>query len=263
LLQAIHREQPATLRGTAADVLSRAKLTGPQLVGLAERLPMAGILELDRLLNAFTQSTDEAAGLKLLAVVNTPDLRSAVTADAIKQRLAKYGPAVQAEAKKVCAAIDAEHDHQSERLEAALATFPPGDIRRGQTIFNSTRVSCRNCHTIGYVGGKIGPDLTRIGQIRQPRDLVESILFPSASFVRSYEPVLVRTREGEVFSGNIKTDTPSDVVLTLAADKEVRIERADIEELLPGKVSVMPAGIEKQLSLQELADLVEFLKNCK
>ena len=69
------------------------------------------------------------------------------------------------------------------RLEETLHALPPGDHRRGQAIFNSTRVSCRNCHTIGYVGGKIGPDLTSIGRIRQPRDLVESILFPSASFV--------------------------------------------------------------------------------
>ena len=124
-------------------------------------------------------------------------------------------------------------------------------------------MSCRNCHTIGYVGGNIGPDLTRIGQIRQPRDLVESILFPSASFVRSYEPVLIRTSEGQIYSGNMKKDAPDEIVLTLAADKEVRIPRGDVEEMLPGKVSVMPAGLDKQLSLQELADLVEFLRNCK
>ena len=48
-----------------------------------------------------------------------------------------------------------------------------------------------------------------------------------------------------------------------AADKEIRLARSDVEELLPGKVSVMPAGLDKQLSLQELADLVEFLRNCK
>ena len=42
-----------------------------------------------------------------------------------------------------------------------------------------------------------------------------------------------------------------------------RISRGEIEEMLPGKVSVMPAGLDKQLSLQELADIVEFLRNCK
>jgi len=49
----------------------------------------------------------------------------------------------------------------------------------------------------------------------------------------------------------------------VAADKEVRIARDRIDEMLPGKVSVMPAGLEQQLSLQDLADLVEFLKHCR
>ena len=74
---------------------------------------------------------------------------------------------------------------------------------------------------------------------------------------------VVRTSEGQIFSGNIKQDTPDEMVLTLAADKEIRLARAAVEELLPGKVSIMPAGLDKQLSLQELADLVEFLRNCK
>ena len=263
LLSAIDREQPANIRGMAADVLSKSKLNAGQLIALADRLPRANPLELDRLIAAFAQSTDETAGLKLIESLNAPELRAALTVEPIKQRLANHGPLVQAEAQKLYSTIDADHAQQSQRFEETLAALPPGDMRRGQAIFNSSRVSCRNCHTIGYVGGRIGPDLTKIGQIRQPRDLVESILFPSASFVRSYEPVLIRTNEGEVHSGNIKKEDSQELVLTIAADKEVRLARRDVEELLPGKISVMPAGLDKQLSLHELADLVEFLKNCK
>jgi len=263
LLAAIDREQPSNLRGTAADVLSKAKLLSPQLRRLADALPKANPLELDRLVSAFAQSTDEAVGQRLVETLHAPELRCALTVDAIKQRLAKYSPAVQANALKLYAEINADYEQQSARLEETLHALPAGDYRRGQAIFNSARVSCRNCHTIGYVGGKIGPDLTSIGRIRQPRDLVESILFPSASFVRSYEPVLIRTGDGQIHSGNIKRDAPDEIVLTLAADKEIRLPRGEVEEMLPGKVSVMPAGLDKQLSLQELADLVEFLKNCK
>ena len=71
------------------------------------------------------------------------------------------------------------------------------------------------------------------------------------------------TADGQVHSGVIKQDLPQELVLTLAADKEVRIPRDEIDATLPGKVSIMPAGLDKQLSLQELADLVEFLKNCR
>jgi putative heme-binding domain-containing protein len=92
---------------------------------------------------------------------------------------------------------------------------------------------------------------------------LESIVYPSLSFVRSYETLAVRTLDGQVHSGVVKTDSPVEIVLTIAADKEVRIPREEIEIMQPGKVSIMPAGMDKQLSPQELADLVEFLRNCK
>jgi putative heme-binding domain-containing protein len=263
LRQAVDRAQPAGLRSAAADVLSKARLSSEQLIALAGLLPQVGPLERDRLLAAFGQSSDDAVGRALLEVLGQEEMRRTLTVDAVKQHLTRYGPAIQQQAEELYTLIHADHAQQRQRLEATLAALPAGDIRRGQAIFNSTRAACRNCHTIGYVGGKIGPDLTRIGQIRQPRDLLESILFPSASFVRSYEPVLVRTVDGEVFSGNIKKDAPEEIVLTVAADKEVRIAREQIDEMLPGKVSVMPAGLDQQLSLQDLADLVEFLKNCR
>ena len=109
----------------------------------------------------------------------------------------------------------------------------------------------------------MGPDLTRIGSVRTERDLLESIVFPSLSFVRSYEPVAVATHEGRVFSGLVKQDSADELVLVVAADKEEHVARSDIEELRPGTISVMPAGLDQQLTLQELADLVAFLKACR
>ena len=51
--------------------------------------------------------------------------------------------------------------------------------------------------------------------------------------------------------------------MTLNATEEARIPRGDIEDVQPGKVSIMPAGLDKVLSTQELADLVAFLRACK
>ncbi|MBX9626733.1 MAG: c-type cytochrome, partial [Gemmataceae bacterium] len=119
------------------------------------------------------------------------------------------------------------------------------------------------CHQMGYVGGKVGPDLTRVGGTRSDRDLLEAIVFPSASFVRSYEPVRVVTTDGRTLSGVLTKDAPDEIVLAVAADKEERIARADVESIGPGTVSVMPAGLDQQLSVQDLADLVAFLKASK
>src|SRR5262249_11100293 len=137
------------------------------------------------------------------------------------------------------------------------------DIRRGQLVFNSQKAACSSCHTVGYLGGKVGPDLTTIGQVRTERDLLESIVYPSASFVRSYEPYIVTIKSDETLSGVLKKDAPDEVILATGPGAETRIARVDITDIRPGTVSVMPAGLEEQLTKQELADLLAFLKSTK
>ena len=119
------------------------------------------------------------------------------------------------------------------------------------------------CHAIGYVGGQLGPDMTKIGQVRAERDLLEAIVYPSASFVRSYEPVSVALKDGRVVSGLLRKDAADEVVVALAADREERIPRDQVDEIAPGTVSVMPAGLDRQLTSGELADLIAFLKGCR
>jgi putative heme-binding domain-containing protein len=109
----------------------------------------------------------------------------------------------------------------------------------------------------------VGPDLTRIGGIRNERDLLESIAFPSASFVRSYESVIVATQDGKVLSGILKKDAPDEVILATNATETARIARDQIDEIRPSAVSVMPSGLDQQLTRQELADLLAFLKGAK
>jgi len=111
--------------------------------------------------------------------------------------------------------------------------------------------------------GNVGPDLTAIGTVRAERDLLESIIYPSASFVRSYEPMIVHTKSDEEFSGVLKKDAADEVILATGPNAEARILRSDITDMRPGTVSVMPAGLDEQLTKQELADLVAFLKATK
>jgi putative membrane-bound dehydrogenase-like protein len=263
VLASIDREQPAPLRGLAADVLSKSSLPKAQVEQVLKQLTKVGPLELDRILTVFAQTRDDGLGKQLIATLSMPELRSRIRSEIIKERIKHFGPPVQREAEKLYAALNADYDKQRARLEELSKTLPTGDVRRGQAIFNSTKTSCIACHTIGYVGGKIGPDLTRIGNIRSERDFLEAILFPSASFVRSYEPVSVMLKDGRRFNGIAKKDAADEMILTLAADKEIRIPREDIEEVTPSKVSIMPDGLDRQLTQQELADLITFLKGCR
>src|SRR5262249_30667064 len=137
------------------------------------------------------------------------------------------------------------------------------DVTRGRAVFNGQKAACFTCHAIGYLGGNVGPDLTHIAKVRTERDLLEAVVFPSASFVRSYEPFVVATKDGKVLKGILKRDAPDEVMLVVAANQEVRIAREGIDDIRPSQVSVMPAGMDTLLTRQELADLLAFLKACK
>jgi putative heme-binding domain-containing protein len=116
---------------------------------------------------------------------------------------------------------------------------------------------------VGYRGGHLGPDLTSVGTIRTERDLLESIVYPSASFVRSYEPIFVLTKDGDDYTGVLRKDAAEELILATGPETEVHLRRSDIAEMRPGTVSLMPQGLETTFTKQELADLVAFLKNTK
>jgi putative membrane-bound dehydrogenase-like protein len=263
LLSKLGREQPVASRTTAADVLARAQLTHEQLLHLADVLGAAGPVEVDRLLGAFEQSTDEALGLKLLGALAESPAFSSLRIDALKAHLAKYGPAVQKRAESLYARLNVDAAKQKSHLEQLMTTLSAGDVRRGQLTFHSEKAACFACHAIGYRGGNVGPDLTRIGSIRSDRDLLEAIVYPSASLVRSFEPIAVATNEGKVYNGLLRGENADELVLATGVNQESRVPRSQIEEIRPSTVSIMPAGLDQQLTPQELADLVAFLKACK
>jgi putative heme-binding domain-containing protein len=90
---------------------------------------------------------------------------------------------------------------------------------------------------------------------------LESIVYPSLSFVRSYEPMLITTQEGKTINGVVKEDTATEYLVATGPDQFVRLRHEDVDEMQPSKVSIMPAGFDKQLTPEELGDLVAFLKN--
>jgi len=251
------------MRGAAAGVLAKAKLSDEQLLAMADTLKTTGPMEVSRLLPAFHVKASEEVGLRLMAALKESKGLSGVRPDALRNAATNYPAAVQTKADELLASLNQDAAKQGAHLNELLASWPKGDVRRGQLVFNSTKAACSSCHKIGYGGGNVGPDLTAIGQARTERDLLESIVYPSASFVRSYEPLVVMTKGNDDYSGVLKKDAADEIVLATGPNAEVHIARSDITEMRPGTLSVMPAGLDQQLSKQELADLVTFLKNTK
>ncbi len=250
-------------RNTAAGVLALSKLNAPQLTALTDNLKSAGPLELNKLCVAFDGGGDDALGSTLLAALRESKSAKALPPSQLKPHFAKFPEATQKNADEFLASLNVDAAKQAANLEGMLTEIRAlhGDIRRGQLVFTSSKTACVTCHEIGYVGGRLGPSLSGIGKVRTERDLLEAVVYPSASFVRSYEPMVVVNKDGDDFSGVLRKDGADEVVLATGPETELRIARADIAEMRPGMLSVMPQGLDTQLSRQELADLVTFLKS--
>jgi putative heme-binding domain-containing protein len=144
-----------------------------------------------------------------------------------------------------------------------MSQLKPGDPKQGYHVFRSTKATCSACHQVGYVGGNLGPVLSKIGQSRSRRDLLEAILFPSARLEQAYRSTKVLLSDGEIVQGLLVSESPKELVLQVAADQRRSIQTADIDRLEASNVSIMPAGLENQMTIEELSDLIAFLENAK
>jgi putative membrane-bound dehydrogenase-like protein len=259
----LDREQPPLTRLAAAGALGSSKLSDAQLMDLTRLVATAGAMELPYLVAAYEHSKNPRVGLELLAAVaKSPGLES-LAAEYLRRTLKDYPVEVHQAAGSLLARLEVDTAKQKARLDELEPILAKGDSKRGQTIFFGTKAACSTCHTAGTNGGRVGPDLTKIGTIRSPRDLLEAVVFPSASFVRGFEPYVISTRDGRFSTGIIGRDTADAIYLVTAERNEIRIPRSSIETIERGKVSIMPQGLDGQLSRQELGDLIAFLRSLR
>ncbi len=259
LVSGLHRDRSPRERTDALTALSKGRVAPGQFGRISSVIPKASPADIGRILDLFSSNRGDVAGLALVESLKEPEIVAVVSPAMARAILDRHGPKVREAAGPILAKIEPNRADEARRISEYFALLPKGDSARGHIVFNGQKAACAGCHKLGYVGGDTGPDLSRIGQIRTKADLLESILAPSASFVRSYEPVVVTTKAGRLVTGIIQSEGPEGVQLAVGPAAGERISRDQIEELSPGKVSLMPAGLEKQLTTQEMADLLEFL----
>ena len=148
---------------------------------------------------------------------------------------------------------------QEQSLLAIEASLPPGDATRGRQVFFSEQSTCSKCHRVAGEGGQVGPDLSTIGRSRAHRDLLESILYPNATFARGFAPYLIATDDGKTYAGIILAEEAETLHLGIDQKNAAKIPNAAIEEIRPSETSVMPADLHKTLPPEQLADLLAYL----
>lgn len=260
LLNQLSETAPPLLRLATARALADARLSGRQLIRLAASFDRAGPLAVPIVLRAFHQSSDAEVGRALVAALNQSASSTSVSPDELGALLRNYPSPVQENAAALLKRLGVDLAAQQARLAALAPLAAGGDADRGRAVFFGKKAACASCHTVGNEGGKVGPDLTKIGAIRTGRDLLEAVVLPSASFARGYRPYVIVTDEGRIHTGIISRQTADTVYLRTAELAEVRIPRESIEEMKESSTSIMPKGLETTLSEEELRDLLAYLQ---
>ena len=133
-----------------------------------------------------------------------------------------------------------------------------GDAARGEKVFRRTELSCIRCHSVSRGGGQVGPDLSAVGGSSPVDYIVNSILNPNLAVKEQYVTKVFALMDGMILSGVIVDRDDTRVRIRDAQGKVITIPTADIDEEVEGK-SMMPQGLTKFLTRDELLDLTKFV----
>jgi putative heme-binding domain-containing protein len=167
--------------------------------------------------------------------------------------------------RAVAAAAKAVFGEASRKLDPKLfekykgALDLRGDPARGSVTFKKL---CITCHKAGGEGAEVGPHLASVRN--RPRDQVlRDILYPSMTFAPQYHQYVVATNDGRLITGLLVASSATSYTIRRQGGEEVTVLRKDVEELSDTQISLMPEKLLDTLSPQEVADLLEFVKQAE
>lgn len=255
----------AAARIQAAAMLAKASLTNDQLAQVTPAFAKAGPVELKELLKLAHKAKDAGiARAFAAALAENPAL--------ISQQESLYRTAFSSAPPELFenlihpayARAEAGLEDRKRQLGAlAEKAASHGDAGQGRLLFEQGAGTCIACHKVGELGRDIGPNLSHIGSIRNERDLLESILFPSNTLARDYETHLFETRDGQTHLGVIRSHTAEGLLIVDVAGQEKVLPHTQIitDTALP--VSLMPMGLDQTMSEADLLHLTAYLRSLK
>lgn len=239
--------EPAGLRLDAIAALAgRDDATARALLPLLSAADPAVALEAARALRPHVSLPEVALALKPLA-------ESAAAA-----------PAVKAQAALALDLPPAEPRPDSPDAWRAALKDAPGDPERGRRVFFSPAAQCATCHTAEGRGVAVGPDLSTIARSSSREKLIDSILEPGREVGPLYGVKVVTLKDGGVLSGvAAPNDGGGALTLLQPGGATVRAPRENIAKVEETGASLMPAGLERALTIQDFRDLLAWLETLK
>ena len=246
---------PPEVQSAALTSLARLKNNSdvPQILILTFRRFAPGLRTqvLETLL-----SRDEWRDL-LLAALETKQLAPTDLDATSRQRLLDHkSKAVRERAAKLLA-VDLNTDRAKLVTEYLPTVRAGGDVQHGSQLFAKR---CAQCHKLGNVGHIVGPDLASLTD-KSPEAMLTAILDPNRAVETKFLTFAAVTKAGVTHTGILASETASSLTLRAAEAKETTLLRNELDELQSSTKSLMPEGLEKEVSPADAAALIAYIRH--
>jgi putative heme-binding domain-containing protein len=246
-------QQPVEVQSAAASAI--AKLRGKDnvaalLAGWQSHTPALR----QQILDALLSREDWSASL-LAAIESGQVSANQLDARRRQQLLTAKSDAIRQRAEKALAgAVDPNRQKIVEQYLKATASLEV-NATRGKAVFAKR---CANCHRLEGVGHSLGPDLAALTS-RSPQMLLTAVFDPNRAVEDKFLEYAVRLTDGRQINGMLLEETGASLTLAAPEGKQTVIPRSEVEQLKSSGKSLMPEGVEKDITPAEAADLVAYL----
>lgn len=254
----------------------RLEVDGPETTPLLVALAAAGDPRCLPLVTPLLQVPGRPVATRVLALkvavssaAGASNLLEQLRAGSLPSELA--GPAAEALKESRWPQIRAAVSTTSDAAPRKAAVLPPvselvglkGDSARGALVFRRPDVACIGCHQVRGEGVDFGPKLNEIGAKLGKDALIAAILEPSAGISFGFEAWRFTLNDGDDVVGLISSETEQEVLIKQQGVAQIALRKSNItgREKLP--LSIMPAGLQENLALQEFVDLIEYLASLR
>ena len=239
LATSVDATTPAALLSVYPSLTPSEKVDALNTLAARKEFAQALISAIDH--NSIPKSDLNAYTARLLSSLADPDIDAWVKS--------KWGALQQSSKERL---------DEMAQYKAAVAKADPNtfDASHGRAVFKKT---CAQCHTLFDDGGKVGPDLTGSGRANIDY-LMENVVDPNAIVAQEYLTWNIKTKDGRVITGLIRNETPQALnVVTMT--ETLTLTPDEIAKKVQTKMSLMPEGLLRTLTPDELLDLIAYLRS--
>jgi putative membrane-bound dehydrogenase-like protein len=165
--------------------------------------------------------------------------------------------AVRIRAGRLFSAVPARRQDVVAAYQKALEL--KGNPARGKDVF---KAQCSTCHRLEGVGQQVGADLAAVRD-RGLDAVLLNILDPNREVLPQFLSYVVVTKSGRVITGLIAVETATSLTIRQPDGREETVLRLHIDELRSTGLSYMPEGLEQQIDIPAMADLLAYLNSVR